>query len=53
MAGGLTPQFIPPQKQSSMEQEIELLKAQSKALAEQLAGIQQRIGELSSKRGDK
>jgi predicted Fe-Mo cluster-binding NifX family protein len=50
MGGGITPLSTPAPQSSSPEQEIEALKVQSQALAEQLAGIQQRIEELSRKR---
>jgi predicted Fe-Mo cluster-binding NifX family protein len=50
MGGGIMPFSNPAQKSASTEQEIEALKVQSQALAEQLAGIQKRIGKLSEKR---
>jgi predicted Fe-Mo cluster-binding NifX family protein len=50
MGGGIMPFSNPAPKSESTEQEIEALKVQSQALAEQLAGIQQRIEELNSKR---
>ena len=53
MGGGFVSQSPPLQQPLSTEQEIETLKVQSKALAEQLDGIQQRIEELSNKRKDK
>jgi predicted Fe-Mo cluster-binding NifX family protein len=48
--GGIMSSSIPAPQSSSTEQEIDTLKAQSQALAEQLASIQQRIEKLSEKR---
>lgn len=49
MGGGIMPLSTSAPQSSGTEQEIEALKAQSQALAEQLAGIQQRIEELGEK----
>lgn len=49
MGGGIMPFSTPTPQSSSAEQEIKALKAQSQALAEQFAGIQQRIEELGKK----
>ena len=48
----MSPLSTPAPQSSGTEQEIEALKAQSQSLAEQLAGIQQRVEELSGKRDD-
>jgi predicted Fe-Mo cluster-binding NifX family protein len=53
MGGGIMSFSTPTPQSSSPEQEIEALKVQSQALAEQLAGIQQRIEKLSEKKDSK
>jgi predicted Fe-Mo cluster-binding NifX family protein len=49
MGGGIMPLSAVTPQSSSPEQEIEFLKGQSQALAQQLAEIQQRIEELEKK----
>ena len=49
MGAGMMPPVGPAPQPVSPEQEMELLKAQSQAMAEQLAEIQRRIEELSKK----
>ncbi len=49
MGGGITPLSAPMPQSSSPEQEIEILKDQSQALAKQLEEIQKRIEELGQK----
>ena len=53
MGGGMMSFSTPTPQSSSPEQEIEALKVQSQALAEQLAGIQQRIEKLNEKKDSK
>jgi len=46
MGAGMMPPVSPASQPASPEQELEMLKAQSQALAQQLAEIQRRIGQL-------
>jgi predicted Fe-Mo cluster-binding NifX family protein len=50
MGRGMTPATGPEPQPQSQEQELDTLKAQSQALAEQLAEIQRRIDELDKKK---
>jgi predicted Fe-Mo cluster-binding NifX family protein len=49
MGFGMTPSVSPADQPQSPEQELEVLKTQSQALAQQLAEIQRRIKELGKK----
>lgn len=51
MGSGMTPPVSQAPQQQNPEQELEMLKAHSQVLAEQLAEIQRRIEELGKKRG--
>jgi len=50
MGAGMMPGVTPPPQPVSTEQEIEVLKAQSQMLAQQLSEIQRRIEELGRKK---
>jgi predicted Fe-Mo cluster-binding NifX family protein len=50
MGGGMSSPASPEPQPKNPEQELELLKAQSQAMAQQLKDIQRRIGELDEKR---
>jgi predicted Fe-Mo cluster-binding NifX family protein len=49
MGAGMMPPVSPPPQPQSPEQELEMLKAQSQALAEQVVDVQRRIEELENK----
>jgi len=49
MGAGMMPPVSPPPQPQSSEQELEMLKAQSQALAEQVVDVQRRIEELENK----
>jgi len=51
MGFGMTPPVSPAPQAQTAEQELEALKAQSQAMAQQLTEIQRRIEELEKKRG--
>ena len=51
MGFGMTPPVSPAPQAQTAEQELEALKAQSQALAQQLSEIQRRIEEMEKKRG--
>jgi chaperonin cofactor prefoldin len=51
MGAGMMPSSSPLSQPPSPEQELEALKTQSQALAQQLSEIQRHIEELEKKRG--